>query len=206
LQVLSPGDEIHYRVNDRDEIVFVNQAWDRFALANSGEHVTTPQVLGRPLWGFITDPTTRALYRDILARVRRGRSVRFVLRCDSPECRRLLEMEVSRGPDEVTDFRVHTLSQEAREPQPLLDSDRPHSEELLRVCGWCRRVDAGGRWAEVEEAVSLLGLFERALLPGVTHGMCDDCYSRMVATMSEGNQRAEPDGAELSRSSLKTPG
>jgi hypothetical protein len=196
LKVPFPGDEIHYRVNDRDEIVFANQAWNTFALANAGEHLTTPQVLGRPLWGFITDRTTRALYQDILARVRSGRSVRFILRCDSPECRRLLEMEVSRGLDDVTDFRVQTLSQKAREPQPLLDPDRPHSEELLRVCGWCRRVDAGGRWAEVEEAVSLLRLFERPLLPEVTHGICEDCYSRMVATMSEGDKSAEPDAAE----------
>ncbi len=191
--MLPPGDDIHYRVNDRDEIVFVNQAWDTFASANAGEHLTSPHVLGRPLWGFITDRTTRALYQDILARVRSGSSVRFVLRCDSPECRRLLEMEVWRGLDDVTDFRVRPLSQEAREPQPLLDSDRPHSEALLRVCGWCKKVDVGGRWAEVEEAVSLLLLFERPLLPDVTHGICEDCYSRMVATLGKGDTSAKPD-------------
>ncbi len=191
----SPHDEIHYRLNDRDEIVFVNQAWNAFASANFGEHLTAPHVLGRPLWGVIMDRTTRALYKDILARVRSGRSVRFLLRCDSPECRRLLEMEVSRGLDDVTDFRVRTLWQKARERQPLLDTDRPHSEELLRVCGWCKKVHAGGRWVEVEEAVSLLGLFVRPLLPDVTHGICEDCHSRIVATISEGDKSAEPDAA-----------
>jgi hypothetical protein len=134
-----PGEEIHYRVNDRDEIVFVNEAWDVFASANSGEHLTAPQVLGRPLWGFITDRTTQALYRDILARVRSGRSVRFVLRCDSPECCRLLEMQVSHGLEDVIDFRVRTLSQKLREPQLLLDSDKPHSEELVRVADGARK-------------------------------------------------------------------
>jgi hypothetical protein len=193
LKVRSSGDEIHYRVNDRGEIVFVNQAWDTFASANSGEHLTAPQVLGRPLLGFISDCTTRALYQDILARVRSGRSIRFILRCDSPECRRLLEMEVSHGLDDVTDFRVRTVSQTAREPEPLLDSDRPHSDKPLRVCGWCKKLDANGRWAEVEEAVFLLGLFERPLLPDITHGICEDCYSRMVASMSEGENSAEPD-------------
>jgi hypothetical protein len=195
LKVPFPHDEIHYQLNDRDEIVFVNQAWNAFASANSGEHLTAPHVLGRPLWGFITDRTTRALYKDILARVRSGRSVRFLLRCDSPECRRVLEMEVSRGLDDVTDFRVRTLSQKAWERQPLLDTERPHSEELLRVCGWCKKVHAGGRWAEVEEAVSLLGLFVRSLLPDVTHGICEDCYARIVATISEGDKNAEPDVA-----------
>ncbi|MEZ5444889.1 MAG: hypothetical protein R3F45_03775 [Gammaproteobacteria bacterium] len=193
MKVPSPHGDIHYRLNDRDEIVFVNQAWDAFASANSGEHLTAPHVLGLPLWEFIVDRTTRALYKEILARVRGGRSVRFLLRCDSPEYRRLLEMEVSRGLDDVTDFRIRTLSQQARERQPLLDTDRPHSEEFLRVCGWCKKVHAGGRWVEVEEAVSLLGLFVRPLLPAVTHGICEDCYSRMVATISEGDKGAEPD-------------
>lgn len=189
----SSDDDIHYRLNDRDEIVYVNAAWNAFAWANSGEHLTAPHVLGRSLWEFIVDRTTRALYKDILARVRSGRSVRFRLRCDSPEYRRLLEMEVSHGLDDVTDFRIRTLSQQARERQPLLDTDRPHSEELLRVCGWCRKVHASGRWVEVEEAVSLLGLFVRPLLPAVTHGICEDCYERMVATISEGDKRAEAD-------------
>lgn len=192
MKVPSTSDEIHYRVNDRDEIVFVNEAWDTFASANSGEHLTALQVLGRPLWGFITDGTTRVLYQDILARVRSGRSLQFVLRCDSPECRRLLEMQVSHGRDDVTDFRIRTLSREARQPQLLFASDRPHSEELLRVCGWCKKVDTGGCWVEVEEAVSSLRLFERPRLPGVTHGICEDCYSRMGAAMGEGDNSGEP--------------
>lgn len=181
----SVGNEIRYRLNDRDEIVFVNEAWDAFASANSAEHLTATHVLGRPLWEFIADGTTRLLYRDLLARVRGDRPVRFVLRCDSPDFRRLLEMEISRGQDGLAEFRVWTLSEDERQPQPLLDPDRPHSEELLQVCGWCKKVEVGGRWAEVEEAVSLLGLFERLVLPRVTHGICEDCNSRMVATLND---------------------
>jgi hypothetical protein len=195
LNVPSLGDEIHYQMNDRDEIVFVNQAWDTFASANCGEFLTRRHVLGRPLWEYITDHTTRVLYQDILARVRSGRSVRFNLRCDSPECRRLLEMDVSRGLNDVIEFRVRTLSQQAREPQPLFDSDRPHSNEFVRACGWCKKVVASGRWVEVEEAVLLLGLFERPILPDVTHGICEDCSSRMVATARQRDNSAEPGAA-----------
>lgn len=95
-------------------------------------------LLGRPLSEFIADGTTRLLYRDVLARVRGDRPVRFVLQCDSPDCRRLLEMEISRGQDGLAEFRVWTLSEDERQPQPLLDPDRPRSEELLQVCGWSR--------------------------------------------------------------------
>lgn len=188
----SPGNEICYRLNDRDEIVSVNEAWDAFASANSAGHMTASHVVGRPLWGFITDHTTRLLYRDILARVRGGHPVRFVFRCDSPDCRRLLEMEASGGPDGLIKFRSRTLSVEERQPQALLEPDRPHSEALLRVCGWCKKVDVGGRWAEVEEGVSLLGLFEHSILPKVTHAICEACYERMVATLDEDEGSADP--------------
>ena len=55
------NDEILYRLNDRDEIVFVNDVWSEFATANDGRHLVPSQVLGRSLWDFITDLTTRQL-------------------------------------------------------------------------------------------------------------------------------------------------
>lgn len=189
---------MHYWLDDRDQIVFVSEAWDAFALANSGEQLTENRVLGRPLWEFITDRTTRLLYRDILAWVRGGHPVRFILRCDSPGCCRLLEMGVSAGLGGSVEFRIRTLSEEPRKPQPLLDTERPHSKELLRMCGWCKKVAVCGGWVEVEEAVSLLGLFERALLPDVTHGICEDCYARVqlqIASLRKSEQDAEPRAA-----------
>ena len=183
-------DEVHYRLNERDEIVFVNEAWDSFAARNSGGHLSSARVLGRPLWDFIADHATEFLYRDVLARIHAGRLVRFVFRCDSADCRRRLEMEVSAGPGGCAEFRVRTLAEESRPPQLLLDADRPHAEGLLRVCGWCKKVDVGGRWAEVEEAIPALGLFERSLLPGVTHGICESCFSEMAVSLGEGGGEA----------------
>lgn len=182
---MPPGHDICYRLNGRDEIVFVNDAWNVFASANAGEHLTEARVLGQSLWRFVTDGPTRVLYSTVLARVRDGRSAKFVFRCDSPDCRRLLEMEVAAAPGGLAEFRVRTISEEVRPPQPLLDADRPHTEELLRMCGWCKKVDLGDRWAEVEEAAASLGLFERPLLPHVTHGICGPCYERIAATLSD---------------------
>jgi hypothetical protein len=189
------GGDVQYRVNDRDEIVFVNEAWGPFATANGDQRLATAEVLGRPLWEFISDPTTRHLYRDILARVRGGVPVRFTFRCDSPACRRLLEMQVAGEPGGGAEFRTRVLSEVGREPQPLLEPDRPHSGEFVRMCGWCKKVDLGGRWAEVEEAVSHLGLIDRLLLPQLTHGVCEDCYARMVETLRGPGGHTEPGAA-----------
>lgn len=182
--------EIRYTLNDRDQIVAVNDGWDAFATANGAAHLAAGQVLGRSLWDFVTDGTTRLLYRDVLARVRRDRAVRFTFRCDAPDCRRHLEMEVSGAPEGGTTFRVRTLAEEPRPRQPLLDPTRPRSGALLRACGWCKRFDLGGRWAEVEEAVEALDLFHHAELPPVTHGICDHCFARMTAAI-EGADHAE---------------
>lgn len=175
--------DIRYTLNEHDHIVAVNDEWDAFAAANGAAHLTAGQVLGRSIWDFVTDNTTRLLYRDVLARVRRNRAIRFTFRCDAPDCRRQLEMEVSADPSGRTSFCVRTLAEEPRPTQPLLDVAHPRNSQWLRVCGWCKKVDLRGRWVEVEEAVEALGLFNQADLPQVTHGICDDCYVKMAAAI-----------------------
>jgi hypothetical protein len=136
-----------YRVNARDELTFLNAEWGRFAAANGGDALTPERVLGRPLWGFVADLATGQLYRDLLARVRAGRPARFPFRCDSPGVRRRMEMEVLPAGGGAVEFHAHTLAEAPRPPQPLLDPAVPRTDELLRSCGWCRRIDveAGGR-------------------------------------------------------------
>ena len=109
----------------------------------------------------------------------------FPLRCDSPSVRRLLSVQVSPAVSGLVGFRVRTVSEEARPAVPLLGPGTPRARELLRVCGWCNRVDVAGAWAEVEDAVARLGLFERPAVPAVTHGMCGDCEARMTALLGE---------------------
>ena len=179
------GDNIVYRVNDQDEIVYVNDEWDRFAEANEGEGVASSRVLHRPLWDFIGDSTTRVLYRQVLKQIREGRIIRFALRCDAPTCRRLLEMDITRGENGTVEFRTSTLSEWHR-PAPIWPSPNAvSSDELLRVCGWCNKVKVDGAWEEVEQAIVSLRLFELPLLPSLTHGICDPCYRKMIERLAE---------------------
>jgi len=179
------GGDLLYRLNDRDEFVFVNEAWNEFASANGGDALVAPLLLGRPLWGFITDATTRQLYHDLLKRVRSGRPVQFQFRCDTPSLRRLLEMDVAVAPGGTTEFRTRVISEELREYQALLEPDRLTSDEFLHMCAWCKQVDIGAEWVEVEEAVALLRLFEQPLLPQLTHGICQACYAKMMKVLEE---------------------
>ena len=177
--------DLAYRINERDEIVFVNEEWDRFAAGNGGERVLGAQVLHHSLWDFITDQTTLLLYRDVLKRIRNGRLVQFTFRCDSPACRRLLMMSVARRDDGLIEFRTRPISQEPRPPIAVLAPHAAHSDTLLRVCSWCCRIDAGGEWVEVEEAITRLQLLEQPLLPMITHGICESCYETVFREFAE---------------------
>jgi hypothetical protein len=177
--------EIIYRLNDCDEIGYANDAYDAFAAANEGEHVSSAAVLRHSVWEFISDLSTRQLYRDLIRRVRAGRPVRFQFRCDTPTCRRLMEMTVARGEGGAVEFRARVVSEEARPYQALLDPRAPRAGEMLRVCGWCKKVQTGEEWLELEDAVGRLGLFERPAVPPITHGVCEPCYQKMMAVIEE---------------------
>lgn len=180
---MTDAGNVVYRVDAQDRLVFVNDEWDRFAAANAGQACLSAKVLGRPLWDFVSDRTTRLLYGNLLAKVRAGGSVRFPFRCDSPDCRRFLEMAAVPAGRGAVEFTVRTAALEPRPALALLDPAIPRDEELLRVCGWCKKVEIDGLWYETEVAVAKLGLFGAHALPLVTHGMCLECEAAMSKTL-----------------------
>lgn len=180
--------ELVYRVDQQDVVVFVDSEWDRFAASNGGEKAMSAQVVGRPLWNFLVDPTTRQLYRQLLQRIREGREVRFGFRCDSPDRRRLMEMEMGPAEKSVVQFRARTVSETEREPQRLWDRREAHSGDFLVACGWCKKVRVDDSWEEVEDAVTQLRFFERSVLPALTHGICEKCHRNVLRTLELSNE------------------
>jgi hypothetical protein len=177
---------IVYRLNSQDEFIDLNDEWSHFAVANNTSSLLPDHVLGRPLWDFITDQTTSQLYREMLDQVHAGRSVKFNFRCDGPEHRRYMEMTISPLDGGQVQFESRTVREEERPRQELLDPLAPRAGDLLRICGWCKRVDVGkGKWGEVEEAVATFRLFERQALPMMTHGMCEGCFKTISAEIAE---------------------
>jgi hypothetical protein len=92
-----------------------------------------------------------------------------------------MEMEIFPLNHELIGFRSCILKEEPREPVALLDPVAVRSDELVKICSWCKRVQLDhSEWVEVEEAVARLGLFHANQLPGLTHGMCPSCYEDYV--------------------------
>ncbi len=179
--------DIVYHLNADDEIVLVNEAWSRFASANGGEAAMAPMVLHRRLWGFIADPPTRHIYHTLFKRVRSGgETIRLTFRCDAPALRRLHELEVAPREGGGIGCRVHQLAVQQRDPVVLLDPAQPRADQLIRICGWCKRIATqDGAWLHLEDAVTRSNLFVDQFPPELTHGICPDCH-RVFGAVAKG--------------------
>lgn len=163
-------------------VVAVSDSWDEFARGNAAPELVGERVLRRPLTSFISDLTTAHLYEQLFDRVRRtGRSLAVPIRCDTPALRQHVELHIQ--PTAGSGFRVYSflLRTEARAPQPLLDATRAASPDRIDLCSWCKRALANGVWREVEDAVSVLRLFEAERLPMISHGICPPCRDGVEA-------------------------
>lgn len=170
------GATLTYDVDDHYRLIAVDAAFATFAVANGAPELQPPACLGHSVLGSIADEGTAQVYKQLFDAVRRTRqAVQFPIRCDSPTQRRFLELRIEPRP---VGFRIRTLVTrvERRPAQPLYEHDPRRPGSPLRVCSWCARVDAAGRWRTVEEAVQVLRLFEHPRTPPVTHGMCEQCF------------------------------
>lgn len=182
--------EIVYYVNDRDELVSVNEAWDKFAAANRGRHLVSQHVLCTSLHDAIEEETTQALYRDIIRLARDGHRMQFCFRCDSPNARRLFEMTVSPFGNDRVEFRSRLKHHEYRPHVELFNPLAARNKDLVRVCSWCKKVFADGRWVEVEKALEILHLFEKSPLPRLTHGICETCAQKVLQVLDRAENHA----------------
>jgi hypothetical protein len=185
---------VSYTIDRDDRIHSVSDAWVAFALANNGEHLLPPAILGRELWQMVSDLTTRHVYQVLLRNVRAGTgAVGFQFRCDSPAERRLLSMHMTLRSDDQVEFETALVRDQPRVPLPMLDPSVPRSGELLRICAWCMRVPVSeGRWAELEDAIREMRLFERPMPPPLTHGMCPRCHDNVMGLFDSGPGNSAP--------------
>jgi len=177
-----------YRIDDSDRIIDVSGYWLQFAAENlAAESCQPDRVLGRLIWEFIDGSETRHLYEIILKRVRQAHMpVTLPFRCDSPDMRRYLELTIVPIGNDAIEFYSRVLREEPRESVDLLKPDAQRSDEYIKMCSNCKKIERGeNRWVEVETGIAELQLFESSNLPQITHGLCDDCYNAWMSSLKE---------------------
>ncbi len=176
-----------YRIDAKDRITYVNPEWSDFARENQAEHLSRPgAVIGLTLWEFITDASTRHLLRLFLRRIRHSfDSVTIPFRCDSPGIRRFMESSIVPLQDQSVEFRCRVLREEIRPPIVLLLRRNETSDRIIMMCSWCKRIKVPRLgWVNIEEALVVSRLFNRHPMPGVSHGICPQCYDDMIGTLT----------------------
>lgn len=175
-----------YTIDHDDRLISVSDGWNSFADNNGGaQKIIQPGILNKKIWDFIADDGTEYLYKELIYRVR-DHDVRanVKIRCDSPAERRFLNIEMSNVYDGFIQFVSRIEKTEKRERIDLFDSDREFSDEMLRVCSYCKKIDIGNEeWEEVEVAINRLGLFNSTPMPAITHGVCPVCYCAVMAQL-----------------------
>ena len=181
--------QFEWIVDSSNAIVSVNDNWLSFAEENDPHFADPLVVQGCPLNEFITDAETRHLYDCLMQRVRTdGKPVTVPYRCDSPDCRRFMEVDLSPAEDGGVRFLSRIVRLEPRPTVALMTPTVQHSNDLLSMCSWCKKVKlpANG-YTEVEDAVDKLSLFASEVLPHLTHGCCPQCYAAMMEQIDREN-------------------
>lgn len=165
------------RIDENDMITYVNSHWLAFARENDAPELTEAAVLNKPLWRFIADTETRYLVDVLTNKVRsKGKPLTVPFNCDSPDCRRRMELTIMPADNKVLEFRSRIIEKQFRRPVALFDRSAERSEEVLTACSWCRRVYLKEKgWIEAEEAVRSRDLFGAGKIPQITHGLCSSC-------------------------------
>ena len=176
-----------YRIDENDTIVWVNDEYEKFSAENDAEDLNAESTVGRELWDFITDKETLHLYKIMVNKVREvQQDISFSLRCDGPQCKRELVMQIRPVQGKQVEFYSELKSQKDREPQNLLSMNAQRSDDILVMCGWCNKVKLpDGEWVEVEDAADELQLFNESKLPSLSHGMCESCQETYFGTLNQ---------------------
>lgn len=177
---------IVYYVDKNNHIIDVNAQWDEFALANDAPHLTRESIYLRYLFDLIPDPQCNHLYKLLIERTKHThRPIYFDFRCDSPDMRRFMHMEMIHQADsDGICFKSTILRQEPRAPVALLDHHCQRSNVTLIICSWCKKVKTSDyQWVEIEEAIARLGLFETEYLPQLSHGICPSCSEAILSKL-----------------------
>ncbi len=170
---------VAYRLDARDRIVWVNDAFGRFADANGAEGLGV-RAVGRSLYDFVAGEDVKGLLRAFLSHVRKHRRPsRYPFRCDSPTFKRRMLLDVEPLADGGLSLVASFIQVEAQPEVRLFSRSAARSRAPLLVCAWCRRVHAG-EWVEAPEGIRRLRLFEVAM-PMVTHGICPPCRESVLA-------------------------
>jgi len=178
--------ETQYELDHDNRIVDVDETWSAFAAENGTDALERNKVLGRDIASYIAGWSLADMYTTVFDYVRDNQVVVVApFRCDSPESRRYMELEIAPRPERHLQLTGRLVRQQDHPYVPLLDLKQKRNGQWQVVCSVCRRIKiAGEQWLEVEDALDDPYAIPDEGLPLLTHDVCPDCVAMMRGLVS----------------------
>ena len=175
-----------YRIDLEDRISFVNDEWIAFGIENGLTELSEKRVIGKSLWDFIADSSVQHVYEALFNRVRaKNCRPKIPYRCDSPDCRRIMEMELFSSQDGEIEITSRILKKEFRPPVSILEHSADRSSVFLPICSFCKKMRLReDTWYEIEDAAAILGITNIGPYPQLSHSICDRCLEDWEKNLS----------------------
>jgi len=170
---------ISWAIDRRELVVDIAGDWLSFAQSNDAKSLLPEVVIGNSLWSYISGVEVQDMYRQIIVRVRETADpVDFCYRCDAPDRRRLMRMEIERADDGLVWFHSRLIQEIKR---PWFNSIYRHAVRnkcQLDICSVCRRVGVDDMlWSEPEDAANSIPKLCSNQTPMLVERICDDCIN-----------------------------
>lgn len=179
---------IIYRINEQDIIYSIEGPWDEFALENDGyPENQSKNILGNPIWKYITDFETKHIYKLILDHVRLlKKEITIPIMCDAPTMLRFIDLTIIPLVDNNIEFVSQITKEVKRQRVNILDKNISRNEQIIKMCSYCKAIQVDeNNWMETAEAVSHLKLFNKKTLPKISHGVCSICYNSLMQELEQ---------------------
>jgi len=166
-----------YRIDETDRITYVNPSWETFAKANNGlPSCGFSAIKGHSVCGYFSDAETEMIYQRIFEKVRSSQSsITFNIHCDSVTTVRILKTSVIPLPQNHLELRFKVTKERERDPYILINLAK-ETQNIISMCSYCGDLkDSRGNWSPIETEVTNQDLFQHALLPKISHGICPNC-------------------------------
>lgn len=173
--------DIEYMVDASDKVVWVNEAWDAFALCNDAPGLLSEWVIGRDWREFVQGDATRMYIEAMLNATRLlGKRVAQSYRCDSPQEKRYVQLTVELLPDRNVRFCHHTtkVAEQKYVVKYVVPKTPVVSGKKIKRCSMCNRIEMRGIWQETEQAVES-GLLKAGSEVMVFYGICPSCHNKV---------------------------
>lgn len=187
--MIKTDDSVQYRIDRDNRLCWVNAQWQIFARENDGQHLLAEKVIGKPILDFFSGKVTRQYWEKIFADVRaKGEPLVLDFRCDSPEVRRAMRMQIL--PDDVGELLIisRLLSSQPLTRAVRIQRAEQRSRHTLVRCSQCNRVKHPLDWLDSD---ALFALDQKAAPPlSVIYGICPACLayaetSSILTTLTE---------------------